>query len=158
MKPTSVPARPTLDGLFTAEYVSSYHELVEDELIVDRLWLTVHQEFKAHEASVAALEAFAFGREPPGQFDTQAHARHLVITLQNLGSALGPVVEGWLRAKSGLEQMGMRSADVLAHRPGQMAIFKRADAPLEAPIDSPTLGPRVTDEDALVRDAGMNFF
>jgi hypothetical protein len=152
------PPRPTLDAQYAADFVDAHRELVENERIVDDVWVKLSDAFHVHEDAVRALQAFAFAPEPPGQLDTQAHARKLELSLVPLAQALGFLLQAWRVAGPGRDDITMLAADVLAHRPGQMALFTHPGAPLEAPIDTPTLGPRLTDDDVLVRAFGLNFF
>lgn len=153
-----VPPRPTLDALFAADFTTAYYELEEDEEAGNKLWMRVQQEFRALGDHVGNQTTMAFGSNPPGHFDVQASNRQVSMGLQALGDVLAQLSVIWVRSYQGLQHMGMRAADVVAHRPAAMAIFRKADAPLEAPIDTPTLGPRISDEDSLIRGLGLNFF
>jgi len=153
-----IPPRPTLDALFAADFTTAYQDLEEDEQAGNKLWIRVQQEFRALGDHVGNQTTMAYGREPPSQYDVQASNRHVSQGLQALGDVLAQLSVIWARSYQGLQHMGMRAADVVAHRPAAMAIFRQADAPLEAPIDTPTMGPRITDEDSLIRGCGLNFF
>lgn len=151
------PPRPTLDALETADFVEEHRALEENERVVDAIWVQLNAAFREHDARVEASYTSAFAKDPPTRTDTQAHSRLTRNSWTQLRQLIGQLYGAWREAGPGREQMALRAADVLAHRPAAMALFTHADAPLEVPVGTPTNGRALTDEMVLVREFGLNF-
>jgi hypothetical protein len=158
MERAPLPPRPVLDAQFAADFVERYRELEENERIVGDMWAQLIDALHGHEDAIKSLHKCVFAPEPPGLLDMQACVHRVLATYRAVAPAASFLRQAWAVAGPGLDDMSMLAADVLAHRPAQMALFTHPGAPLQAPIDTPTLGPRLTDDQVLLEDYGLNFF
>lgn len=151
-----VPERPQMTAENTEAYVRAHEELEADIQHTKTLWENVEAADRVRDDVMDRIKFLAFqatGSISPAalqallvRHDTGARAyRDAKANIQTYYAAL----------EQNIMFFNIQTADIQAHRDAQYALLRPGQAP-RVPVDTPTAGPRVTDEDALLRDYGVD--
>ena len=151
-----IPERPRLTAETTEAYVRSNEELEVDEEHETELWRLVHVAEQKRHDTIECIQRLAFhgtGAISPAELQALLvrygdETTTFLETLANLETFHGDLTRN-------RQPFFIQTVDVLAHRDPQHALL-RPGQPMKVPVGTPTEGPRVTDEDALLRDYGVD--
>jgi hypothetical protein len=155
-EPLSVPARPKLTAKSAEAYVRKVEELEIDDAHMATLWSCFDSAERAVSNIVDKIKLLAW---TPQVEISAAELQALLIKHAELEDAARLARNHVQRFTETLgincKLFANMTVEVLAHRPPQHALLDPAEG-TRVPVDTPTSGPVVTDEDALLRDYGVD--
>lgn len=150
------PPRPVFNARTAADFVGDHEALEADEAAVQRLWTSVSDGCGVLREAIARHKARAHAPgDPPAPLEVQEHIARIEAAALGVYRVLDPLARADSQLAHGRRALTTLAIDVIAHRPSQMAMLE-PDAPVLVTTDTPTLGPRLTDEAMLTRDFGLN--
>jgi len=154
----AIPPAPQMTAETAEDYVRNAEEFDEDVGKEQRCWEAFEKARQRNKAEFDKIHEAAFWNER----EQLSHAHLQALCIKYLDSRAEIEREaqalkmyyGTLRQN--IELLIRQTLDVLAHRPAQHALMDPAK-PARFPVDTPTAGPRVTDEAALLDDLALSF-
>jgi hypothetical protein len=151
-----VPPRPTISAQTAAAHTADYEDLVASEQHEDTLWEQVAR-MRAQVRHVAeSLKTLA--TRSTGvikRVDLMEQSILLDAALGNSDRAVDTVRNTSREIRRNQRVMNNSAVDVLIHRPAHHALLA-PDEPVRVSTDTPTLGPKISDEAMLLRGKGLN--
>jgi hypothetical protein len=155
----ALPPRPTFNASFAANFMRDFQQVQLEETHRHYRWAQFDEAYRLHQEVIDALYVAAWEREEPlSQVEMKAFASKLRASFSSVGQRAAILHGDEGQLFQGCHTLATMAIDVLAHRPSQMAMLEPHPNGVQIQVntDTPTLGPRLTDEVARTRGFGVN--